>query len=67
MDIHSIVSFMPYMVLCASVLTPLQAIGILIWYVVREIIENEEEEWYKFSRASLLMVLAQVVLDGPTS
>ena len=55
---------MPYMVLCASVLTPLQAIGILIWYVVREIIENEEEEWYKFSRASLLMVLAQVILDG---
>lgn len=43
-----------------SILTPLQAIGILIWYVVREIVENEEEKWYKFSRASLIMVLTQV-------
>ena len=53
---------MPFMVLLPSysILTPLQAIGILIWYIVREIIENEEEKWYKYSRASLIMVLTQV-------
>ena len=54
---------MPHMVLLYlihSILTPLQAIGILIWYVVREIMENEEEKWYKYSRASLIMVITQV-------
>ena len=45
-----------------SILTPLQAIGILIWYIVREIIENEEEKWYRYSRASLIMVLTQVAI-----
>ena len=59
-----------YDVIC-SVITPLQAIGILIWYIVNEIINNEEEKWYKYSRASLIMVLTQVtslpfVLDHVT-
>ena len=45
-----------------SILTPLQAVCILIWYIVREIIENEEEKWYRYSRASLIMVLTQVVI-----
>ena len=43
-----------------SILTPIQAIGILIWYIVNEIVNNEDEPWYKFSRASLIMVLTQV-------
>jgi len=45
-----------------SVLTPLQAIGILLWYVIREIVDNEDETWYKYSRASLIMVLTQVMM-----
>ena len=70
MDIHDLVSYMyivtdvPHMVLCYhlnSVLTPLQAIGILIWYVVNEIVDNEEEKWYKFSRASLITVITEVM------
>ena len=43
-----------------SILIPLQAIGILIWYVIDEIIKDEEEKWYGLSRTSLLMVLTQV-------
>lgn len=43
-----------------SILTPLQASGILIWYIVREISENEEEKWYKFTRGSLFTVLTEV-------
>ena len=50
-----------FMIHIYSVLTPLQAIGILIWYIVNEIINNEEEKWYKYSRASLIMVLTQVI------
>lgn len=44
------------------ILTPIQAVGILIWYIVSEIIDNEEEPWYKFSRASLIMVLTQWIV-----
>ena len=43
-----------------SVLTPLQAIGILIWYIVNEITDNEEGEWYRFSATSLITVLTEV-------
>ena len=44
-----------------SVLTPLQAIGILLWYIILEIVDNEDETWYKYSRGSLIMVLTQVM------
>ena len=51
-------------VLCClySVLSPLQAIGILLWYIIREIVDNEDETWYKYSSASLIMVLTQVIM-----
>ena len=44
-----------------SVITPLLAVGIIGWYIVNEIINNDEEKWYKYSRASLIMVLTQVL------
>ena len=43
-----------------SILTPLQAIGILIWYIINEITNNEEGEWYRFSTTSLTTVLTEV-------
>ena len=45
-----------------SVLTPLQAFGILIWYFVNEITDKEEGEWYKFSTSSLITVLTEVTI-----
>lgn len=45
-----------------SILTPIQAVGIIIWYIVNEIINNDEEKWYKYSRGSLIMVLTQVTI-----
>ena len=47
------------MILYYSILIPLQATVILIWYIVNEI-TKDEEEWYKFSSTSLIMVLTQV-------
>ena len=53
----------PYIVLyhIYSVLTPLQAFGILIWYFVNEITDKEEGEWYKFSATSLITVITEVL------
>ena len=48
-----------YLLSC-SIVCPIQAFGILIWYIVYEIVENDDEKWYKFTRGSLLMVLSQV-------
>ena len=45
-----------------SVLTPLQAFGILIWYFINEITDKEEGEWYKFSTTSLITVLTEVAI-----
>ena len=56
----SIYKMLYIVIITFSILTPLQAVGILIWYIVREIIDNEEEKWYRYSRASLIMVLTQV-------
>ena len=47
-------------ILHCSILTPLQAVGFLMWYVVIKIVDDEEEKWYKFSTSSLIMVLTQV-------
>lgn len=58
-----VVSIINFNIICNSILTPIQAIGILIWYIVSEIVDNEEEKWYKYSRASLIMVLTQVTTN----
>ena len=51
-----------YITVIHSVLTPLQAFGILIWYFVNEITDKEEGKWYKFSTTSLITVLTEVTI-----
>ena len=51
------------MILYYSLLIPLQATVILIWYIVNKITKDDKEEWYKFSSTSLIMVLTQVCMS----
>ena len=41
-----------------SVISPIQAVVILLWYYTWEIVD--EDEWYKFTGESLIMVFSQV-------